>query len=182
MSAPTADVSARLAWPTDAPAIAACQVRGWRSVYADVLTEEVLAGLSADEFASVWREALSKPKDARARVLVALERATVRGFALVQPAADPDTDTIVDAEIAEFVIDPEHQRAGHGSRLLQASIDTMRADKFARALWWVDSTNDILREFVTGTGWEPDGAHRELEDRDGSRLKQIRLHTDPAST
>lgn len=178
MSSPTADVSARLAWPSDARAIAQCQVKGWRAKYADVLPADVLAGFDVDDFEAVWAEALSKPKEARARVLVALERATVRGFALVHPSADPDADPVADVEIAEFVVDPEHQRLGHGSRLLQASIDTVRADKFDRALWWVGSSDDIVRAFVTESGWEPDGAHRELEDPSGSHLKQVRLHTD----
>jgi GNAT superfamily N-acetyltransferase len=111
------------------------------------------------------------------RVLVALERADVRGFTLVHPSYDPDSDQVADGEVGEFVIDPDHQRAGHGSRLLQAAIDTLAADKFTRAVWWVDSTDDALRAFVTESGWEPDGAHRELAAETGDTLKQIRLHT-----
>ncbi|MEJ7755041.1 MAG: hypothetical protein WKF83_00760 [Nocardioidaceae bacterium] len=69
--------------------------------------------------------------------------------------------------------------AGHGSRLLQACADTMRADQFTRAVWWLPTTGDALREFVTGTGWSADGAHRELDlHGDGRvRLKQVRLHS-----
>lgn len=178
MTSPTADVSVRIAWPSDARAIAACQIAAWRQSYGAVLPADTLAALDADEFAAVWTEALSKPKDARARVLVALERASVRGFALVGPSADPDADSVADAEIAEFVIDPSHRRAGHGSRLLQACVDTLRSDKFSRAFWWTTTTDDILRDFVTGTGWAPDGAHRALETAEGAGLKQIRLHSD----
>ena len=45
MTAPSADVSARVAWADDAPAIAAVQVRAWRTSYADLLPAEVLDGL-----------------------------------------------------------------------------------------------------------------------------------------
>ena len=38
----SADVSARVAWADDAPAIAAVQVRAWRTTYADLLPTEVL--------------------------------------------------------------------------------------------------------------------------------------------
>ena len=172
-----ADVSARLAWPSDASAIAQIQIAAWRQDYTDVLPTEVLHGLKADQFTESWEASLNKPQDARMRVLVALERATVRGFALVHPSQDPDADGVSDSEIGEFVIDPLHRRAGHGSRLLQASIDTLLADKFSHALWWVTANNDILRAFVTGTGWESDGAHRELQSENGVSLKQIRLHT-----
>ena len=111
------------------------------------------------------------------RVLVALERATVRGFALVHPAKDPDADEIRDAEVGEFVIDPLHRRVGHGSRLLQACVGTLVADKFGQGLWWVGTTNDVLREFVISTGWAADGAHRELESEAATTMKQIRLRT-----
>ena len=177
----TADVSARLAWPDDATSIARVQVAAWRDLYADLLSEDALAALDPGELAERWTTILTRPKDARMRVLVALERADVRGFALVHPSADPDADPVADGEVGEFVIDPGHRGAGHGSRLLQAAIDTLAADKFTRVRWWVTSTDDALRAFVTGSGWEPDGAHRELQDESGRTVKQVRLHTSPTA-
>ncbi len=173
----TADVSARLAWPDDAASIARVQLAGWREMYADLLPAEVLDSLDADEFTARWTALLTAPKDARMRVLVALERADVRGFALVHPSADPDADQVADGEVGELVIDPEHRGEGHGSRLLQAAVDTLRADRFTRVRWWITSTDDALREFVASSGWEPDGAHRELQDESGRTVKQVRLHT-----
>ncbi len=112
--------------------------------------------------------------------LVALERNTVRGFAITTPSPDPDADPVADGEVAELTVDPEHTRQGHGSRLLHACVDTLRADRFTRAVLWVNSTDDIRRSFVTAAGWAADGAHRELDLRgDGEVLvKQVRLHTD----
>ena len=173
----TADVSARLAWPDDASSIVRVQVANWRESYAGLISPDELEAAADAELAERWATVISSPKDARMRVLVALERADVRGFALVHPCYDPDADQVADGEIGEFVIDPEHQRAGHGSRLLQAAVDTLAADKFTRAVWWVGSTDDPLRKFVTESGWEPDGAHRELATETGETLKQIRLHT-----
>jgi GNAT superfamily N-acetyltransferase len=172
-----ADVSARLAWPDDASAMARVQVAAWRTNFADLIPAEELEALDPEQLAERWAMTISTPKEARMRVLVALERADVRGFALVHPSYDPDSDQVADGEIGEFIIDPEHQREGHGSRLLQAAIDTLTADKFTRAVWWVGSTDDVLRRFVSESGWEPDGAHRELAAEDGSTVKQIRLHT-----
>jgi GNAT superfamily N-acetyltransferase len=177
---PTADVSVRVGWADDAAGIAGVQVRAWRQEYDGLLPTEVIAALDADDFAAAWRASLDKPKDARNRVLVALERNTVRGFAVTGPAADPDVDPVADGEIAELTVDPDHTRHGHGSRLLQACADTLRADRFTRAVTWLATTDDPRREFLVSAGWAPDGAHRELDlNGDGSvRVKQVRLHTD----
>lgn len=183
MSGPSADVSVRLAWAADAAAVARLQVSAWRELYADLLPAEVLEALPVESFASTWEKSITRPIEARQRVLVALERATVRGFAATAPATDGDANPARDAEITEFVVDPEQRNAGHGSRLLHAAVDTMRSDAFARATMWVATTSDALRTFLVGQGWAPDGAHRELDlHGDGSvTVRQVRLHTDLTS-
>jgi ribosomal protein S18 acetylase RimI-like enzyme len=180
MTTPSADLSVRTGWGDDAPAIAAVQVAAWRVEYADLLPAELLDSMDPGPMADAWRQSISRPSDARHRVLVALERNAVRGFALTSPASDPDLDPVADGEIAELTIHPDHTRLGHGSRLVHAAVDTLRADKFQRAVVWLNSTDDIRRGFLTAAGWEPDGAHRELDlDGDGTvRVKQVRLHTD----
>ena len=103
---------------------------------------------SADQ----WRQVLAKPADARNRVLVALERNRVVGFALTSPASDPDCDPVADGELAEVTLDPAERGKGHGSRLLQAAVDTLAADRFTRAVTWVNAGDDALRTFLTDAG------------------------------
>ena len=175
---PSADVSVRVAWADDAEAIAAVQARTWPVVYAGLLPAEALE-IDPDRAAEVWRGVLTRPADARSRVLVALERHRVVGFAITSPATDPDCDPVADAELMELTIDPDERGKGHGSRLLQAAVDTMQADRFSRAVLWAVASDDALRTFLTEAGWAPDTAHREL-DLDGSGttlVKQVRLHT-----
>src|SRR5215213_1190644 len=93
-SLPTADVSVRVAWAEDAAGIAAVQVAAWREEYAGVLPLEVIDSFDAEEFAATWREAVGRPVDARNRVLVALERTQVCGFAVTTPSPDPDSDPV----------------------------------------------------------------------------------------
>jgi GNAT superfamily N-acetyltransferase len=178
MSSPTADVSVRIAWADDAAAIAALQVRAWRVTYAGLVPDGSLPD-DPEAVAAAWRASLAASTDARNRVLVALERNRVVGFALSGPATDPDCDPVADAELAELTLDPDERGRGHGSRLLQAAIDTMRADRFTRAVTWVMAGDDALRTFLTEAGWAPDTAHRELAlDEDAeTRVKQVRLHT-----
>lgn len=178
-TSPSADVSCRVAWADDAPAISQLQLRVREQDLGALLpTDALQADPEAAEAA--WRQALTRPPDARLRVLVALERNRVVGFAITSPATDPDTNPAVDAELMEFTIDPGERGIGHGSRLLQAAVDTMSADRFRRAMLWAIATDDAMRGFLTSAGWAPDTAHREL-DLDGTgttTVKQIRLHTD----
>jgi ribosomal protein S18 acetylase RimI-like enzyme len=176
---PTADVSVRIAWGDDADAIGRLQVRAWRELYADVVPPDVLATLPADAFAEQWRLSITRPREARERVLVALERATVRGFVATAPARDGDANPAVDGEIVELIVDPDHRGAGHGSRLVHAAADTLRADGFERATIWLNASADDLRAFLAAQGWDSDGGHRELDlYGDGAvTVKQVRLHT-----
>ncbi len=178
MTSPGADVSCRVAWADDAAAIARLQLATRRTDLAGLLPAELLA-VDPDTAAAAWRRTMTRPADARTRVLVALERNRVVGFAITAPATDPDTDPVADAELMELTVDPAERRRGHGSRLLQAAVDTMVADRFRRAVLWLTVGDDARREFLAGAGWAPDTAHREL-DLDGTgttTVKQVRLHT-----
>ncbi|MFL6024333.1 MAG: GNAT family N-acetyltransferase [Marmoricola sp.] len=176
----SADVSCRVAWADDAPAIAAVQVRAWRDSYAEVLPAELLESMDPAGIAEGWRASLSRPADARNRVLIALERNLVTGFALTGPAGDPDRDPVADGEITDLTVDPHQRGSGHGSRLMQACVDTLKADRFTHAVTWLGATDDATRAFLTDAGWAPDGAHRTLDlTGDGAvTVKQVRLHTD----
>jgi ribosomal protein S18 acetylase RimI-like enzyme len=181
VSSPTADVSVRIAWADDAAAIARVQLRAWPEMYAGLVPREAIpSGPEAEQAAAeAWAASLQKPGDARNRVLVALERNRVVGFAISGPAGDPDRDPVSDAEMGELTVDPADRGQGHGSRLLQAVADTMTADRFGTAVTWVVAGDDALLSFLTGAGWAADSAHREL-DLDGTgttRVKQVRLHT-----
>ncbi|MEI5673649.1 MULTISPECIES: GNAT family N-acetyltransferase [unclassified Nocardioides] len=181
MTTPGPDVSVRVAWADDAPAIADLQLRAWPEMYGGLVPADALpSGPEATaQAAELWHGALTRPRDARHRVLVALERNRVCGFAITGPAADPDCDPVADGELSELTVDAAERGKGHGSRLLQAVADTMVADRFTRAVTWAVASDDRLRSFLVEAGWAADGAHRELDlDGEGSTLvKQVRLHT-----
>jgi GNAT superfamily N-acetyltransferase len=174
-----ADRSVRIAWADDAPAIAAVQARAWQQSYADLLPAQLLASVDAEAFAQTWRQAIVKPPTARHRVLVALDRNTVVGFAATAPSEDPDAEP-ADGEVVAMHVDPDATRAGHGSRLVSAVADTLRADGFSHARIWLLAGDDAVRRFLEPTGWAADGAHRQLDlTGDGTAtLRQIRLQTD----
>jgi hypothetical protein len=159
-----ADRSVRVAWADDAPAIAAVQARAWQT-YSELLPSAVVASIDADAFAATWREAIATPPSARHRVLVALERNTVVGFAATAPSDDPDAEP-GDGEVVAFHVDPV--------------ADTLRADGFSHARIWLIAGDDAVRGFLEPAGWAADGAHRQLDlTGDGTAtLRQLRLQTD----
>ncbi|MGN6161014.1 MAG: GNAT family N-acetyltransferase [Marmoricola sp.] len=176
--------SCRLAWPQDAGPIADVQIAAWRRSYAGILPDEVLAGLDRASLVSAWQEEIARPGEARQRILVALAENDVVGYVLTAPAADPDCDPATDGEIDDLTVHSEHESSGHGSRLLHAAIDTLRADRFERAVVWLNSTDDVRRAFLTASGWAADGAHRTLDLNDDGKVlvHQVRLHTDLSVT
>ena len=171
--------SVRLALPAEAAQIAAVQRRTWTQQLPAEVAEEVLAGVDLETMAASWQAAIQRPPLAQFRVLVAVADSRVVGFAAVGPSDDPDAEHGEDGIVVEFAIDPLAQRSGHGSRLLNACVDTLRADGFERATWWVRSTDDPLRRFLVEAGWAADGGHQEVGlGDDAARVKLVRLHTD----
>lgn len=165
----------RLAMPAEAVDIARIQRRAWGE---HPLLAEGASSIRSDEAVQSWHEAIAKPPLAHCRVLVAIGKSEqVAGFAVTGPSGDPDAD-VTDAEIAEFVIDTAQRGRGHGSRLINAAVDTLRADGFEVARIWVPTANDALRAFLTGCGFAADGAHQEIAMAEGAPgLKLVRLHT-----
>lgn len=165
----------RLALPAEAAQLAAVQRAAWD---ADPTMAPMAAAISLDEATQLWHTLILKPPLAHFRVLIALSGPVATGLAFIGPSDDEDAEP-TDSLVHEFAIAPAARRQGHGSRLMQAAVDTMRLDGYRRATWWVGSTDDITREFLTSAGWAADGAHRELATEDDAyKLKQVRLHTD----
>jgi GNAT superfamily N-acetyltransferase len=171
--------SVRLAWPTEAAAVSAVQRRGWLGLPAS-LSGSLLAEVDEPAMVQAWERVIARPADARQRVLVAVAGdGRVVGFATTGPSTDQDAEAGADGEVDEFWVDPPAQGRGHGSRLLNACADTLRADGFTHARWWVLAADTALRGFLAGAGWEPDGARRTIGAEDGSvTIDQLRLHTD----
>ena len=177
-TAPRVPDSCRLALPSEAEALAAIQRRSWEQLLAPDVARHILSNVDLDTMAHSWHAAIARPPLAKLRVLVGIGNDRVVGFAAVGPSDDADADPGEDALVAEFVIDPQAQRKGHGSRLLHAVADTLRADGFSRATWWVQSTSDPLRRFLESTGWAPDGAHQQVGTEDAAAIvKMVRMHT-----
>jgi ribosomal protein S18 acetylase RimI-like enzyme len=177
---PVADASVRIARPTDVPAVGLVQATVWRDAYAATLSPEVLEQFEGPAFARVWRASLATPPSPRHELLVACAGEQVVGFAAVGPSADADADD-AQGELLALGVHPAARRAGHGSRLLNAAVDTLRGRRFSRLSGWVLTGDEATRAFLVASGLSPDGAYRDrVVDPDGSVVREVRLVADLA--
>lgn len=163
-------LSVRLAMPAEAAAVARLQAATLRKQLGEIALPDL--GQATD----AWLSAITRPPLATYRVLVALADDEVAGYALTGPSDDEDAE-VTTGMIGDLVVQIPGQ--GHGSRLMQACVDTLRADGFEYATMWLLTTDDLLRAFVLSSGWAADGAHRELggEGSDVASVRQVRLIT-----
>lgn len=152
LSPRAADASVRPATAGDLAAIGAVHARAWRAAYPDLLPPAVLAALEPAAFAQAWQGAVTAPPSARHRVLVACSGPTVVGFCASAP----------DGEIVALVVDPLHQRRGHASRLLSATVDHLRGDGVRVVHAWSPAGDGPRRAFLASAGFGPDGTARDL--------------------
>ncbi|CAA9316858.1 MAG: Acetyltransferase, GNAT family [uncultured Frankineae bacterium] len=171
-----ADVSVRPARPEDAERVARVQLSTWRTAYADLLPADALE-VPEEQAAALWLGAVESPPTREHRVLVAMDRIELVGFAASGPAADDGLDAAATVELLTLLVEPRWGRRGHGSRLLAASVEHWRAAGFGTAVCWAWERDPATRGFLTGSGWEPDGAARGL-DTGAAVQRQLRFHTD----
>ncbi|MFS0703516.1 N-acetyltransferase family protein [Cellulomonas sp. 179-A 9B4 NHS] len=159
---PAADVSVRPAVPGDEHVVAGIQLRAWRTAHADVLGDGVLDALDPSAFAAQWERAITAPPGPGYRVLVACAGPAVVGFASVAPVPAADPGEAPAGVVLALEVDPSAQRAGHGSRLLAAVVDLLRADGADQVQTWVMDGDDARVRFLAGAGLGPDGLTRRL--------------------
>jgi len=175
---PVADASVRLAMVSDAPAVGFVQAVLWTEVYAGLMPPEVTADFQPQSFAKVWRDSLEAPPSPAHRLLVACAGDQVVGFSAIGPSSDPDARD-GDGEILILGIHPQGRRVGHGSRLLNASVDTARGAGFRALGAWLPGRDEMTRAFLVAAGFAPDGAFRDrvLGPEDSDVLREVRLRS-----
>ncbi len=147
------------------PGIGAIQLQAWRSSYASLLPDGLLARLDAHTLERAWRPAVTDPPSPAHAVLVAVADDVVVGFAACDGSG----------EIVALAVDPLHQRQGHGSRLLAALADHGRATGLPSLGTWCLMNDEPRRDFFSSAGFGPDGGLRLLT------LDDADLPTDPAT-
>ncbi|WP_214412991.1 GNAT family N-acetyltransferase [Sphaerisporangium fuscum] len=177
---------------------------GYRDFLPEEPLEQMTGEAARELWRRQWEEAVVSPPTPHHRLLVAVEGEDpssgvaddplaslasgaagtiaepggrrVVGLASHAPADDDDLDAATTAELLTLLVDPDHTRRGHGSRLLNATVDHLREDGFTTVVTWVFADDKPMVDFLASAGWAPDEAERVLDM--GRPVRMIRLTTD----
>jgi ribosomal protein S18 acetylase RimI-like enzyme len=164
------EFSVRPASSSDADAIAAVHVAGWRWGYRDLLPPELLDGLDADERAERLRAVMNEEEPT---VAVHLADAGGRVIGFVSSGPSRDSDGVQLGEIYALYVEEHVAGMGVGVELLRTAVESLRQRGFDRATLWVLDTNARARRFYEREAWTPDGGINSEEFR-GVTLHEVR--------
>ena len=102
----------------------------------------------------MWRQSLASPPQGVYRLLAACAGDQVVGFASIGPSQDPDASPET-GELSALGVHPDARRVGHGSRLLNAVVDTLRGAGATRMHTWVLASDEATRGFLLAGGLGP---------------------------
>ena len=136
------------------------------------LPDGVRAMIAAPVVAAGWEEPVIAPPSPRHHVLVATRGDLVVGLLGLAPTQGLDDSgrPVAGAEAVEVTaigVAPEHQRLGHGSRLMAAAVDLARKDGASAVSVWAVRGDESMSRLLTAVGMAPTGMRRELPIGDG---------------
>jgi ribosomal protein S18 acetylase RimI-like enzyme len=104
----------------------------------------------------MWSEALGRPDDSRAILVVIDHAEEVVGFAAVGSAPDVQST----GELYAINIEPDRWGRGYGRALLARAEVELAALGYDEAVLWVLPGNERARRFYEASGWASDGTER----------------------
>lgn len=149
----TAPGFVRPARPGDEAAIGRIQVDAWVAALGERLGRRRHDAFDREAVIAGWAQALTSPPSAGHQVFVATVEDTIVGFVAVAPPRD----------LVALEVDPAKRRRGHGSRLLAAAVDHLRAHGGTEMRIWALANDRIRSEYLQGAGFGEAGKTRELE-------------------
>jgi ribosomal protein S18 acetylase RimI-like enzyme len=155
----------RPAKPTDRDRLVEINEAAWKAAYRGILDEDFLARLEVSP--QRWSDRI-----ASGQVLVSSQRRRVVGYATWGAAEDEGW-----GEVQAVYVDPDHQRVGHGTRLLEAATVSLSDAGFGFALLWVIDANWPAREFYEKCGWKLAKPFR-IEEIGGVQVTLVRYELD----
>jgi ribosomal protein S18 acetylase RimI-like enzyme len=142
----------REAVPGDAPGIARVHVESWRTTYAGIMPDDLLANLSVERRTEFWNRVLSEYRTSN-HVFVALdEQAEIVGFVSGGKPQHPMEG--FDGELYAIYLLQSAQGKGYGRSLFHALCQRLREAGFKTMLLWVADENLSARRFYEAMGGE----------------------------
>ena len=161
----------RRAVPADAAAIARIHVRAWQVAYRGLVPDDVLDGLSVEQWEIGWLKMISDTESSPITFVAERDGHVVGFVAHAAPSRDEDAHGRT-AEVGAIYVDPGAWRSGVGSALMDAALDELRNGSWSELTLWVLAENAGARAFYAHYGFQPDGAEV-LHEQSGQ--SEIRL-------
>jgi L-amino acid N-acyltransferase YncA len=139
----------RPATHADAPAIAGVHAASWRTTYAGLIPDEVIAARTEEQLTAQWQRNLAAE---RVNVLVATDAdAEIIGFASCGPCRDPEDAARFAGELYAIYLLQAAQGQGTGRDLVRAVAEWLAGQGMASMIVWVLTTNPA-RHFYAALG------------------------------
>ncbi|WP_428961406.1 GNAT family N-acetyltransferase [Micromonospora fluostatini] len=153
-------VTIRREGPDDAEAVARVHVHGWRSGYAGIMPEEVLARLNVAAWAQRRRDLGTAGPEHPFTTLLAEAGGRVVGFTSFGPYRNnQDRDDLDPAygEVVSLFVEPARWGDGTAGTLLAAARAGLAERGWTEYRLWVLAANQRARRFCARAGLSPDG-------------------------
>jgi ribosomal protein S18 acetylase RimI-like enzyme len=168
------DPQIRAAGMDDADEIARVHVQVWRETYCGLMPDPVLAGLSVEQRAAMWKRVITESLHAPNLWLLENASKTIVGFGWIERARDERLGT--DGEIGAINLLDTVKRRGFGRALFTHLLGLLKQRGFASAGLWVLTSNESARRFYEAMNGRT-GAIRTL-DTPGTILEEISYRWD----
>jgi ribosomal protein S18 acetylase RimI-like enzyme len=156
---------------TDAGAIAAIHVHSWQKAYQDILPPALLASLSIEQRAEMWRQNLERKAS---DTWVADEGGTVVGW--ISAAQSRDSDALSSTgEVWAIYVDPPYWRRGVGRLLWQHAKTQLINSGFVDVTLWVLKDNTQAIAFYEALGCVLDPGSEKTITLGGVELPEVRF-------
>jgi len=152
-------LTVRVATPEDARDIVRINVLGWRTAYAGIVPDDVLASMDVAARIERYRERIGKPSQFES--LLVLDGAAIVGYTSIGPYRIGQHEGVLSRRVGEVVaiyVDPPRWGTGAGRALMDAAVARLAARGFASVRLWVLADNHRARGFYQRVGFVPDGA------------------------
>ena len=139
----------RPAVPEDAPAIAQVHVESWRTTYRGIFPQGLLDGLSIEDRARFWKDALANPPARSVTLVGCNETGQIVGFA--SGGVERTGHLGCDSELQAIYLLIGAQRQGLGTLLIRRFARELRSMGFNSMAVWVLARNPS-RKFYEALG------------------------------
>lgn len=138
----------------DSSILAALHVAGWQGAYGGILDQDYIDSFTLDVRKQRWEEIF---KDNFGKTLLVYDNEKAVGFISYGPLRTPPPGTskirpLYSSEIYALYLHPDKYRQGVGTKLTQAAVKDLMADKHQSMCLWVLEGNKRARGFYDKIG------------------------------